>query len=506
MTNDLLIACALKGTCILIAACLLTVALRRASAAARHLVWVVAFAALLLLPALSVAVPRWTVTVPQSQIRPALPSQVRAPRTAASRPAGAEIDWLFLAWLAGATLVLARFAVGTARIWLITRRAQSMTVAGVSSRVTVLAAGRGAMPLAWRVLRPVILLPSEADEWPPQRLRAVLLHELAHIDRHDCWTLAMAELAVALYWFHPLVWWAAGCARRERERACDDRVLAAGVAASGYANDLLEVARGRLDSALPAPTMARASNLETRLRAILDPTIRRRAVRARAVAAAAAVALLVLGPLAALRLHGQGAEGLSGIIYDASGGTVPGATVEILNIDTGQKQTMASGPIGNYSFANLPAGSYQLMVSAPGFAVYARKGIAVRGTLDVVLALGSVTESVTVTGKGPQVAPKLEPHRIRVGGSVQAAKALQAPKPIYPASAESAGIAGTVLLRAVISTDGGIMGLTVLSSPDPMLADAAVEAVRQWRYLPTLLNGQPVEVVTTISVNFRLEQ
>jgi TonB family protein len=362
------------------------------------------------------------------------------------------------------------------------------------------------MPLAWRVLRPVILLPSEADEWPPQRLRAVLLHELAHIDRHDCWTLAMAELAVALYWFHPLVWWAAGCARRERERACDDRVLAAGVAASGYADDLLEVARRRLDSALPAPAMARASNLETRLRAILDPTIRRSAVRARAVAAAAGMALLVLGPLAALRLHGQGAEGLSGIIYDASGGTVPGATVEILDIDTGQKQTMASGPIGNYSFANLPPGHYQLMVSSPGFAVYARKGIAVRGTLDVVLALGSVIESVTVTGKGPQVAPKLEPHRIRVGGSVQAAKALQTPKPIYPASAESAGIAGTVLLRAVISTDGGIMGLTELSSPDPMLADAAVEAVRQWRYLPTLLNGQPVEVVTTISVNFRLEQ
>src|ERR1700719_3091198 len=101
MTNELLIACAFKGTFIWIAACLLSVALRRASAAARHLVWVVAFAALLLLPALSVAVPSWTVTVPQSQIRPALRRPAVAP-AAASKPVRAEIDWLFLVWLAGA--------------------------------------------------------------------------------------------------------------------------------------------------------------------------------------------------------------------------------------------------------------------------------------------------------------------------------------------------------------------------------------------------------------------
>jgi TonB family protein len=184
---------------------------------------------------------------------------------------------------------------------------------------------------------------------------------------------------------------------------------------------------------------------------------------------------------------------------------VPGATVEVLNADTGQKQTMASNSGGNYSFANLPAGRYQLMVSSPGFAVYARKAVVVPGTLDVVLSLGSITETMTLSGKGPAVAPLLSPRRIKVGGNVQAANQLQAPKPIYPASAESAGIQGTVLLRAIVSTDGSIMGLTVLSSPDPLLADAAMEAVRQWRYQPTLLNGQPVEVVTTISVNFRLE-
>ena len=381
-----------------------------------------------------------------------------------------------------------------------------MSIVGVSSYVRVLDAGRGAMPLAWRLLRPVILLPTEAAEWPPERLRAVLLHELAHIARHDCWTLAMGELAVALYWFHPLAWWAASRMRRERERACDDRVLAAGVAASGYATDLLEIARGRLDTALPAPAMARASNLEARLRAILDPNIRRRAVRTRVAGAVAAAALLVLAPLAALRLHGQAAGTLAGTIYDASGARVPSATVSIVNTDTSQSQTAVSNEVGKYEFANLPAGHYQVMVSSPGFAVYVRRVAAIPANIDVVLSLGGISESIFVSGKGPQATAAPTPSRIRVGGNVQAAKLLQTQKLIYPASAASAGIQGMVLLRAIIRTDGAVMGMTVLSTPDPALADAAMEAVGQWRYEPTRLNGQPVEVVTTISVNFRLEQ
>ena len=502
MSNELLIACAVKGTLILTAAGLLSMALRRASAAARHLVWVVAFAALLLLPALSLAVPRWTVSARQSAVRLAAPAQA----VTVSKAVLAGVDWIVLIWATGATLALARFASGTARIWLITRRARPMTIAGVSTDVRVLDAGRGAMPLAWRLLRPVILLPTEAAEWQPERLRAVLLHELAHIARHDCWTLAMAELAASLYWFHPLAWWAAGRMRRERERACDDRVLAAGVAASGYATDLLEIARGRLDTALPAPAMARASNLEARLRAILDPTIRRRALRTRVAGVTACAALLVLAPLAALRLHGQAAGTLAGTIYDASGARVPSATVSIVNTDTSQSQTAVSNEVGKYEFANLPAGRYQVVVSSPGFAVYFRKVVAIPANLDVVLSLGGISESITVSGKGSQATAALPPSRIRVGGNVQAAKLLQQEKPIYPASAASAGISGTVLLRAVIRTDGAVMGMTVLSTPDPALADAAMEAVGQWRYEPTRLNGQPVEVVTTISVNFRLEQ
>jgi protein TonB len=107
----------------------------------------------------------------------------------------------------------------------------------------------------------------------------------------------------------------------------------------------------------------------------------------------------------------------------------------------------------------------------------------------------------------PPPPPRIEApkpvQRIRVGGQVQAANLIRAPKPLYPPLAKSARIQGTVVLAAVISKPGTVENLTVLSG-HPLLIQAALEAVRQWRYRPTVLNGDPVEVDTTITVNFSL--
>ncbi len=99
--------------------------------------------------------------------------------------------------------------------------------------------------------------------------------------------------------------------------------------------------------------------------------------------------------------------------------------------------------------------------------------------------------------------PKEAPKRIRVGGQVQTAKLINKVQPIYPALAKQARIQGTVRLQAVIAKDGSIVELQVLAG-HPLLVQAALDAVRQWRYQPTLLNGEPVEVVTTIDVVFTL--
>ena len=98
-----------------------------------------------------------------------------------------------------------------------------------------------------------------------------------------------------------------------------------------------------------------------------------------------------------------------------------------------------------------------------------------------------------------------KPIQIRVGGQVEAARAISRPMPDYPPLARMARIQGTVRLEAVISTDGRIQNLRVLAG-HPLLVNAALEAVARWRYQPTLLNGEPVEVVTEIDVNFALAE
>jgi protein TonB len=103
-------------------------------------------------------------------------------------------------------------------------------------------------------------------------------------------------------------------------------------------------------------------------------------------------------------------------------------------------------------------------------------------------------------------APKpVVPQRIRVGGNVQQAKLVRQPRPVYPPLARQARIQGTVRLTAVIAKDGTIQELQVVNG-HPLLVPAALEAVKQWVYQPTLLNGEPVEVITQIDVNFTLSQ
>jgi TonB family protein len=99
--------------------------------------------------------------------------------------------------------------------------------------------------------------------------------------------------------------------------------------------------------------------------------------------------------------------------------------------------------------------------------------------------------------------PPSAPHRIRIGGNVQAAKLKFQPLPIYPEIAKTARISGTVILHVIIAKDGSVQEVQFISGP-PLLMRSAMNAVKQWKYEPTTLNGEPVEVDTTISVVFTL--
>jgi TonB family protein len=123
------------------------------------------------------------------------------------------------------------------------------------------------------------------------------------------------------------------------------------------------------------------------------------------------------------------------------------------------------------------------------------------------LNIGSIQEEVHVQAQGTPAAQPVEtsPKRLQIGGSVQAAKLLTKVNPKYPPGAKQAGIQGSVIIRTVILMSGTPGELTVVSSPSDDLSYASLEAVRQWRYSPTLLNGSPVEVVTDITINFTLQ-
>lgn len=120
--------------------------------------------------------------------------------------------------------------------------------------------------------------------------------------------------------------------------------------------------------------------------------------------------------------------------------------------------------------------------------------------------IGGIISSTPMVAPPPPPPVKKKPpppKRIRVGGSVQRANLIRQVRPVYPPLARQARIQGTVKLTAIIAKDGTIQKLEVLSG-HPLLIPAALSAVKQWRYRPTLLNGQPVEVVTQVDVNFTL--
>ena len=346
-----------KATVILLLAGIASIVLRGASAALRHLVWTLALCSTLLMPLLSLALPKWQLPVLKiSEPAPAVAvptgtaaisggSRVRAPQVgnlgetatapmgrrsssgngnpAPSRDLAVGLSWqsaLAALWLLGAAAIFSRILVGLAAVRLLSRRTQEITDAawlpmaravaremGVTAKLRFLRSGRAAMPVAAGIFRPSVIMPSDADTWSENRLRVVLLHELAHVKRRDCLTHVLAQAACALYWFNPLAWLAVKKARSERERACDDLVLACGTRGSDYADQLLEMARSLRGDRYPALlggaslAMAHRSQLEGRLIAILDPRVPRSGVsRGRAVAAVA-LACCAVAPLAAVQ-------------------------------------------------------------------------------------------------------------------------------------------------------------------------------------------------------------
>jgi beta-lactamase regulating signal transducer with metallopeptidase domain len=310
--------------------------LRRSSAAARHLLLASTLVGLLALPVLSLVVPSLTVTVPAALnaspapvnptretpsvdaaaavVRPYATTPDASPSPAIDTRPAVSLWWLL--WALGAAAVVARLALG---LWRVRRLVARTTVVsqpewtrlvsrvsrsiGLRRRVALHMGPAGAVPMTCGSLHPIVILPADAQWWDDERRTVVLTHELAHVRRFDVLTHLVGQLAVAAFWFHPLVWLAAARMRAECERACDDLVLTAGVRPSRYAGDLLELVqtlRGTAAPAVAALAMGRRTEIEARLLAILDGAARRGPLGSRRIAVALGAAAAAVGTLAAV--------------------------------------------------------------------------------------------------------------------------------------------------------------------------------------------------------------
>ena len=223
------------------------------------------------------------------------------------------VQWIVAIYVAGvlavalptvvARLKLRRIVRGSSTLAhpaLASRIAEAKHAVGVSRTVRVLVSRRAAVPMTWGVVRPVVIIPAAALRWPEQHLRAVLLHEMNHVRRADALFAVVARAMCALHWFNPAVWWVATRLRSETELACDDRVLAAGIRRSDYA-ELLAIAGTTppLRSAAGSLALGREAGLRQRLHDIVDT---RRVVRLPARTATAAAAMVTLVMSAAMSL------------------------------------------------------------------------------------------------------------------------------------------------------------------------------------------------------------
>jgi len=333
---------ALRATALLGGGLAAAHALKTASAATRHTLWRLVLLAVLLLPLITMASPRWVVV--DGRHLSGVTGPMRAETSASSRPApggdprvtpGSQVlsfaashaatsivAAAALAWAVGAVVIALFFSLGHLRLWSLRRRSAPAPLSWAAStsrlacrlglatapdvRVTPLVPG----PLVCGLARSTILIPSEAANWPEARRDAVLVHELSHIRRRDVQAQLLAHAVCAIHWFNPLAWLAARDMRRERELACDDAVLTAGVPPTWYATELLAMASEALGRRAPvvALSMAHPSEMEGRLLAMLADRPRRMGLVARGavplLVACAAVAVASASTSTSLAVEG----------------------------------------------------------------------------------------------------------------------------------------------------------------------------------------------------------
>jgi TonB family protein len=554
----------MKASVIVLVALAATTLMRKRSAAVRHWVLFAAIVCAAAAPGLELLVPSWHLSFGRSAPSPRTETPAQeaaaaapapsAPAVAVTRPrerddnvrsseatAVSVTGALTALWLTGIGVSLAVLVTGLGRLAWLASRSQRITSGawtaiaadisrryGLTRKVRLLQSDHPTLVVTWGLLQPKVILPRTACDWPEDRIRIVLAHELAHIQRGD-WLMQMtAEMFRSIYWFNPLVRIAGRRLRQESEIACDDVVLNLGVQSTEYAGHLLDLARDAVRSrarwtpSLPAPAIVRPSSLERRIAAMLNTRLDRaplsRSARTIAVIALSLVTISVAG-------FGQAFVTFSGSIVDPNGRIVPGVTARLSNAQ--EKREVRSDAAGRFEFTGVPAGEYVFETEFMGFKS-TRANVTLAGRSiqrNVAMEIGSLQETITVVG-GPPASTAQRPASPRapfvrpqpeydpcgaspVGGCIKPPTKLRDVKPEYPQALSDAKVGGVVRLVARIGTEGSIVNVQLADPADPIdpaLVQAAIAAVRQWEFTPTQLGGVPIETDMKVTANFVAER
>jgi TonB family protein len=517
----------IRSAVILLCAGLMSLPLRRTSAAVRHGVWTAAIVAALLLPIVMRTLPG--IAVPVQVVLPYASSvavqpasvEVNGPNSLEWRSSQEEatrtshkLTFVIVGWLAGFLFVLSRFALGARAIRRLWRNAiaagfgaqvsELKALLGIRISVEAAISERPISPMAWGILRPVIILPPDFSLWPESRRCAVLAHELAHIRRNDGFLQLLGQLFCAVYWFNPIAWWAVHRMRIEREHACDDQVIGIGIDPTDYAADLLQIARNLQQPEFAAAvSMADRSELETRLIAILNPHVKRarpsRCTTAALYAAVAAILALAIiqpaktAPLASAVLTTQSAGSaltpprIIGVIVQ------PAYTAEAFErfIEGTVRLEGTVDTAGNTTNLHVVKGlGFGLDESALSevanwkFTPGLRNGAPVQTSLDI------------------DVDFKLAKAGIPLAAGIDSPVIVSRIEPGVTEEARTAKARGTVILEVTVRVDGTVDVVRVIQPLGYGLTESAIQALRQWTFEPAKKDGQRLPVRMNISISF----
>lgn len=451
---------------------------------------------------------------------------------------------------------------------------------GVSADVRISSDAPG--PVTFGFLHPVILLPEACLRNEP-----VVCHELLHVRRRDWLFAVMEECMLALFWFHPAIWWLVAQIQLAREEAVDREAVVILNSRGRYLESLLMLATAKVGLDLvPASSFLRRRHLQKRVTSLLKEVSMSRFRLSWSLAAFVATLALAawLGVRSfPLQAAPQDSIDASGISVDQGGLTVQhrvpvaypreakekgiegDVLVELSLAATGAvvDARVLSGPeelhkavlesVLQWHYANEPQPPAKTQITIKFRLAQSTQPAVVSlppldGTTTVkqisVIApepLKQKIQNALTVHEGDQLTQTslsalfgeiknidehlnlslqptpdkagsivtimlgTPPQRIRVGGNVQQANLIRKIQPHYPLQAKQEHLQGKVQFRVVIGKDGHVQTVDLISG-EPVLAEAAKEAVAQWVYKPTWLNGQPVEVLTQVDVNFTLAQ